>query len=112
MIPSLELWHKLETAPRDGSPFMVIYREFGRKDGKLKVQAAQYLCNEDGAEWRWRNPFHVGQTVYAEGWLRLEELITYQDAAPEEFERPAPKPAEPEEDEFANFQAPEQDFDL
>lgn len=74
MIPQ-NGWKSMESAPRDGSVFMVKYREYGKKDGPEHIQACQYLCDENGGDWRWRKPWHTGTTVHADGWMTVAELV-------------------------------------
>jgi hypothetical protein len=91
MIPPKEAWRSMSSAPKDGSIFMAYYHEYGKKDGPVRVQACQYLCDWNGKDWRWRDPWRTGATTFAEGWLTLEELIAWQEREPAKTPGPSLK---------------------
>lgn len=99
MIPPKEAWKSMLDAPRDGTIIMARFKEYNAKEGAERVHPVQYLCDEKGGDWRWRWPWRVGTTAFADGWMTLAELIAWQDKAPVEaaFE-PEPEPEEPTED--------------
>jgi hypothetical protein len=103
MIPSIDKWRPMSTAPRDGSIFMAVFKEYNAKDGQPRVQACQYFCDEKGQDWRWRKPWHTGTTCYADGWLSYEEFAALQPTLDN------PEPVKPQ---AAPEPAPAQDFDL
>lgn len=76
MIPK-NGWKDMDCAPKDGSVIMVRSREWNNPNAKYQVQPAQWLCEMDGKNWRWRLPHRQGTTVWADDWMTFEE---FQDA--------------------------------
>jgi len=80
MIPPISQWRDMKSAPRNGECILVVHREYNRKEGRLRIATAQWLCNELGEEWGWRLPFRTGTTQYADGWLTVAELMAFQQS--------------------------------
>ena len=83
---AMDGWKSMESAPKDGTIIMVRYREFGTRDGKIKVQASQWLCDEVGEVWTWRAPWRPGTATHADGWMTYTEFLAAQTNKVEAFD--------------------------
>ena len=76
--PEIEIqklpWRDMESAPRDGSIIAVCYHPWDDKSNPLKIQAAQWLTDGYGVEYKFRQPYQPDTSVYAEGWLTFDEI--------------------------------------
>lgn len=117
MIPKTG-WRDMESAPTDGTIIFLISRQYNSPNGPAQVQPGHWLCDGDGKNWGWKRPWAPGWTVYADGWMTVEEFYR-ATAHVEEFdiETPADEPhhvkaAREIGDCFDEEQAAEMDFDL
>lgn len=73
MIPK-NGWKDLDCAPRDGTAIMVKSREYNHPGADFQVNAAQWLCDPKGKDWRWRKPGCMGTIVFADEWMTFEQF--------------------------------------
>ena len=70
-IPSAG-WRDMDDAPRDGTIIVVRYHPWNDKRNAPQVQMAQWSSWTGCGEWR--PPFDLNSSVYADGWMTIEEL--------------------------------------
>jgi len=104
----------MESAPRDGTIILVVSREWNNPSAAFQVQAAQWLCDNRGKDWRWRKPGSMGTTVHADTWFTISEFQEAQKTFSPSTPNFCPNPAVEEEDEFAEFYAQQKtvEYDL
>lgn len=85
MIPE-KGWKPLKSAPKDGTIVIGKYRQYNDKNGKFVIQAVQWFCDEAGASWGWKKPWHTNTTAYVEEWMTYAEFQKAQETKNVEFD--------------------------
>lgn len=82
MIPK-NGWKHMETAPTDGTVIMARYHPKDVMTGKFdmdvwKVHPVQWLCDENGKNWRWSLTGRMDALAYTDSWMTFEEFQQQQ----------------------------------
>jgi hypothetical protein len=77
-------WQDMAAAPRDGTMFVVCYREWNVETNPLRYQIAQslppLLRSEGGLEFH--QPWNPCSGAYADAWIPLDKFIAYRPEKP------------------------------
>jgi len=71
-------WKDMETAPGDGSIFVVYFHEWNKDTNPIRYQLAQKLPALLRQDNNFHHPWEPDNEVYANGWMTLADFATYR----------------------------------